>query len=341
VTGQAASQQYGLRGKVLRLDVHGGDDFPANPDRNYHVPATNPWASDPTHAGEIWAYGLRNPWRASFDQATGNLYVGDVGQNSREEVDLITPSMTPPHFMGWRCKEGTATTTYSGCAGTLPSSIAPILDYPHSGSANPGGFCVIGGLVYRGCAIPGLQGTYFFADWLSTKVWTFRYDDATGTRSSTTDRGAELAVAGSTPTSYITSFGTDSYGEIYWTRSNGVANTGELWKLVPRTLQGADCNGNSKTDACELLANPSLDLDHDGVLDTCEPCGPADVGHVGGLTGFDRLLDNNDFIAFINLFFAGDPLADQGRQGGLPGSDNAWDNNDFIAFINHFFTGCT
>ena len=333
-----AAQQYPLRGKVLRLDVHGGDDFPSNPDRNYHIPASNPWAADPTKAGEIWAYGLRNPWRAAFDTANGDLYIGDVGQNAREEVDVVTPQMPAPHFFGWRCKEGTLTTSYSGCSGTLPPSIAPILDYPRAASSTlPNGASVTGGHVYRGCAIPGLEGTYFLADWTANKIWSFRYDRATNTRTPTTDRAAELAVAGSTPMTGITSFGTDAYGEIYWTRGT------EVWKLIPRTLQGADCNANGKTDACEILANPSLDANTDGVIDTCQPCGPADLGRQGGEPGFDRLLDNNDFIIFINFFFDTNPLADLGQQGGLPGADGQFDNNDFIAFIDFFFTppaGC-
>jgi hypothetical protein len=335
-----AAQQYPLRGKVLRIDVHGGDDFPTNNDRNYHIPASNPWASDPTKAGEIWCYGLRNPWRASFDTANGDLYIGDVGQQAREEIDVVSDLMTPPYFFGWRCREGTVATGYAGCPGTLPTSILPIWEYGHGGSGHSG-VSVTGGFVYRGCAIPGLEGTYFYSDWTGGKIWSFRYDRLTNTRTAIVDRGVELAVAGFTPMSGVTSFGTDAFGEIYWTR--GGAGTGEVWKLVPRTLQGADCNANSRTDACEILANPALDLNADGVVDACQPCGPADLGRAGGLPGFDRVLDNNDFIAFISFFFDSNPAADLGIQGGLPGADGQFDNNDFIAFINYFFTppaGC-
>ena len=333
-----AAQQYPLRGKILRLDVHGGDDFPTNADRNYHIPAGNPWAADPAHAGEIWAYGLRNPWRASFDTANGDLYIGDVGQVQREEVDVIHADWTAPHFLGWRCREGSLATTYPGCSGAQPPSIAPILDYPRTVTAGlPNGASVTGGFVYRGCAIPGLQGAYFFGDWLTPKIWSFRYDRATNTRSAVTDRSAELAVAGFSPMSNITSFGTDAYGEIYWTRG------GEVWKLIPRTLQGADCNANGRTDACEIAAAPALDADADGVIDACQPCGPADVGHQGGVPGFDRVLDNNDFVVFIDYFFNANPLADLGSTGGVRAADSAFDNNDFVVFIDEFFTppaGC-
>jgi glucose/arabinose dehydrogenase len=330
------SNQLGLRGKVLRIDVHGDDDFPSDANRNYHVPATNPFATDPTKAGEIWAYGLRNPWRASFDTATGDLYIGDVGQATREEVDVIQPQWTAPHFMGWRCREGAVATGYAGCPGTLPASISPMVDYPRTATTPgfPYGGSVTGGHVYRGCAIPGLEGTYFFADWITGKMWTFRYDRAANTRSAIVERTTELAVAGSTPAANITSFGTDAFGEIYWTRGS------EVWKLVPRTLQGADCNANSRTDACEILASPALDTNHDGVLDACQPCGHADVGHQGGVPGFDRILDNNDFVVFIDYFFNGNPIADLGSTGGVPGADTIFDNNDFVVFIDDFFTGC-
>jgi hypothetical protein len=343
---------FGLRGKILRLDVNGpdgipgtadDDGFPADNNKNYRIPADNPWASDGTHAQEIWAYGLRNPWRASIDPLTHDLFIGDVGQSAREEIDVVRwtgAAAATPYFFGWRCREGSIATTLSGCPSPLGSGIPPLLDYSHSI-----GNSVTGGEVYRGCAMPGLRGAYMYADWGGSKIWTIRYNRDTNTYAGQIDRTTELAVAGQSPAVNIDAFGTDGFGEIYWVRSPGfaTANAGELWKLVPRQFSGADCNGNSIADDCELLSNPALDADHNGVIDTCEPCGPADVGKQGGLTGFDRLLDNNDFIAFINLFFNSDPLADQGQQGGLPGSDSAWDNNDFIAFINHFFNppaGC-
>jgi hypothetical protein len=339
---------FGLRGKVLRLDVNGpdgipgtadDDGFPADNNKNYRIPADNPYANDPTKAGEIWAYGLRNPWRASFDPVTHDLFIGDVGQSAREELDVIpwpTAPVTTPYFFGWRCREGAIATALAGCPSALGSGLPPLLDYPHST-----GISITGGETYRGCAMPDLRGAYIYADW-NNKIWTIRYNHATNTYASQVDRAAELAVAGFTPINNIDSFGTDGLGEIYWVRSPGfiTSNQGELWKLVPRQLAGPDCNANGTADECEIARNPALDANHDGVLDACQPCGPADVGHQGGVPGFDRVLDNNDFVVFIDYFFNANPLADLGSQGGLPGADTVFDNNDFVVFIDDFFTGC-
>jgi glucose/arabinose dehydrogenase len=329
------SNQLGLRGKVLRIDVHGGDDFPADANRNYHIPATNPFATDPTKAGEIWAYGLRNPWRASFDTATGDLWIGDVGQVASEEIDFIKAGGTPPFFMGWRCLEGNVPTGYTGCPATLPPSVAPALAIPRSGGPISGS-SVIGGFVYRGCAIPALRGAYFFSDWAGTKMWSLRFDRDTRVVSELTDRAPHFGAA----VNSVTSLGTDALGEIYWTRG---FNDGEVWKLVSVTPQGPDCNHNGLTDDCEIAINPALDANHDAVIDACQPCGPADVGRTGGTPGFDRVLDNNDFVVFIDYFFNANPLADLGGTGGVPGPDTVFDNNDFVVFIDDFFTppaGC-
>ena len=336
----APGNMLGLRGKVLRIDVHGGDDFPSDPNRNYHIPPTNPFASDPTKAGEIWAYGLRNPWRASFDKQTGDLWIGDVGQGTQEEIDFIKATDTPPFFMGWRCMEGTNPTNYAGCTAPLAPSIPPVLTYPRSGPIS--GASVIGGFVYRGCAIPALRGTYFFSDWTGNKLWSFRFNRETRTTGPVTDRTPEMAVSGFAPLTNVMSFGTDAAGEIYWTKGLN-PNQAEVWKLVPVTPQGPDCNANNITDDCEIAATPSLDLNLDGVIDTCQPCGPADVGRTGGASGFDRTLDNNDFVVFIDYFFNANPLADLGSTGGVPGADMIFDNNDFVVFIDDFFTppeGC-
>src|SRR6185295_13563364 len=117
-----------------------------------------------------------------------------------------------------------------------------------------------------------LRGAYMYADWGGNKVWTLRYNRDTNTYASQVDRTAELAVAGFTPITNIDGFGTDNLGEIYWVRSPGFSssNAGELWKLVPRQFAGVDCNGNGVSDDCELLTNPALDADHNGVIDTCE-----------------------------------------------------------------------
>jgi glucose/arabinose dehydrogenase len=133
-----------LLGSILRLGV--GSSGP------YTIPASNPWATHPTFRHELWNYGLRNPWRFSFDRATGDLYIADVGDGTREEVDVLSHLSTGGENLGWRIMEGTE--CYGGGACDMTGLTLPVLDYDHSE-----GCSIIGGYVYRGAAIPALRGT--------------------------------------------------------------------------------------------------------------------------------------------------------------------------------------
>ena len=146
---------------MLRIDVDSGSP--------YGIPNTNPFVGV-TGDDEIWAYGLRNPWRCSFDTETGDLWIGDVGQNAYEEVTFQPASSTGGENYGWRCYEGNHAYNTGGC----PSSntmVFPVWEYTHSY-----GCSITGGDIYRGSAIDGLQGTYFFGDYCTNKIWSFRYD---------------------------------------------------------------------------------------------------------------------------------------------------------------------
>lgn len=178
--GNAQDLTNNLLGKILRLDVD-GDDFPGDQGRNYTIPADNPF-SLPVGDPEIWAYGLRNPFRASFDRATGDLYIGDVGQGRCEEIDLQPATSTGGENYGWRLREGTIATPNVG--GPKPAgAIDPIFAYPHSQSdsgcllpaAGFTGISVTGGQVYRG-PVTSLVGRYFFADFGTGALWSFRFD---------------------------------------------------------------------------------------------------------------------------------------------------------------------
>jgi glucose/arabinose dehydrogenase len=195
-----------LLGKILRIDVT-GDAFPGNANNNYTIPLTNPLVGDGGGVREeIWAYGLRNPWRCGFDSQTGDFYIADVGQNAREEID-VQPALafsggTPvaPNY-GWRLREGeiaTPTPTGSPVGGAPPADQGePLLDYP-AGSPPSGtdetesttnggefrGDSISGGAVYRG-AIQWLQGLYFVSDFVSTGFWSLRYNTGTSTVSET------------------------------------------------------------------------------------------------------------------------------------------------------------
>ncbi len=165
-TGNAQDTTNNLLGKMLRIDVN-GDDFPTDSMRNYAVPPTNPFRAgvgapgDDVGDDEIWSYGLRNPFRASFDRITGDLWIGDVGQGAREEIDFQPASSTGAENYGWRLREGLIQTPGVGGA-RPPGNVDPVYDYDRDNDQF-GGTVVSGGYVYRG-PDPSLHGKYFFLD---------------------------------------------------------------------------------------------------------------------------------------------------------------------------------
>ncbi len=210
-----------LLGKVLRIDVN-GDDWPGDPDLNYGIPSDNPFVGV---AGddEIWAYGLRNPWRCAFDTATGDLYITDVGQATWEEVNFQSASGTGGVNYGWRCLEAAECTTFGECDCSSFTSTPPIHAYGHDGLV----CSITGGEIYRGCAIPDLRGTYFFADFCSGQIWSFRYDGVNV--ADFQERTSELAPGGGLDIRRISSFGRDAFGELYICDLAG----GEVFKIIP------------------------------------------------------------------------------------------------------------
>jgi len=228
-TGNAQDLTSNLLGKILRLDVD-GDDFPADAARNYAIPPSNPFVGV-TGDDEIWSYGLRNPWRASFDRMTGDLYIGDVGQGQREEIDVEPADSAGGANYGWRLREGTIETPTVG--GARPAgAVDPIYDYTRGGGAFQG-FVVTGGYVYRG-PIAEIQGHYFFADYLSERIWSLVFDgsDPAGFDGSNftdlTDRTAELDPGGDHDINQIASFAEDSLGRLYILDLGG-----EIFRIVP------------------------------------------------------------------------------------------------------------
>jgi len=211
-----------LLGKLLRIDVD-GDDFPDDAARNYAVPPDNPFVGV-VGDDEVWAYGLRNPWRCAFDRLTGELYIADVGQDTWEEIDFQAAGAGAGRNYGWRCMEAFSCTGRTGCTCDDPSLTLPIHEYIHGGA--PFRCSITGGEVYRGCAIPDLHGTYFFADFCSDQIWSFQVVD--GTVTEFMDRTAELAPGGGLGISDISSFGTDAAGELYICDLSG-----EVFKIVP------------------------------------------------------------------------------------------------------------
>jgi hypothetical protein len=214
----AAQNTNDLRGKMLRIDVD-NDAFPLDPTRNYAIPAGNPFSN------EVFAYGLRNPWRASFDPATGDLYIADVGQNAREEINYLPAGTGAGTNFGWRMLEGTLPTglpQLGNPSPTDPSLRMPVLEYGH-GLGDFQGFSVTGGYVYRGPG--GAQGQYFFADFVSGHIWTMRVED--GRAFDFTQRDSETRVNGGT-LDQIDSYALDGNGRLY-----AVGLDGEIHRLTP------------------------------------------------------------------------------------------------------------
>lgn len=259
--GNRAQNLNQMLGKMLRIDIN-GDDFPADAARNYAIPADNPFVGVVGN-DEIWAYGLRNPWRNSFDRETGDLWIGDVGQNVWEEIDFQPASSTGGENYGWRCYEGNHAFNTSGCA---PSStmVFPVHEYSHSF-----GCSITGGYMYRGCRMPENNGEYFFADYCSASIWSFNFD---GTSiQNLTNRTADLAPGGGLGISGVTSFGEDANGEIYLCDQSG----GEIFRIVPEGATWADRTNDGVLDffdVADFLADfaamdPSADLNNDSAFD--------------------------------------------------------------------------
>lgn len=191
------SQNLGvLLGKIMRLDV---ESTPAS--TGYRIPPTNPFVGRRGARPEIWAYGLRNPWRFSFDSATGDLWIGDVGQNSWEEVDRMTAGSRGWNF-GWSLYEGSH---FYKAKAKLRGFAWPLAQYSHAE-----GEAVMGGYVYHGAAYPRMQGVYFFGDFGSGSIWGLQRSGGLWVR--------QLLL--STPYA-ISAFGVDDSGELWVTDWNG------------------------------------------------------------------------------------------------------------------------
>ncbi len=225
-----AQDPLSLLGKLLRIDV---STLP------YLIPPGNPFgpASDPGGLvrDEIWQMGLRNPWRWSFAgplaPSPGELYLGDVGQGQVEEIDYLPPGDPGGDNLGWPLYEGDNCPNPSCGSPTcsVPGYVPPIHEYSSAGGLN---CAVTGGYAYAGCRMPGLRGTYFYADFCSASIASFVV--AVGGATSHALRTAELAPGGGLTIRDITSFGEDPRGEIYIIdRGSAILATGEVYKIVP------------------------------------------------------------------------------------------------------------
>ena len=300
--GANAQSTDNLLGKMLRVDVH-TDAFPADPDKNYGIPADNMFAAS-AGADEIFALGLRNPFRDSFDRATGDFYIADVGLSSWEEIDIGQGGAN----YGWPSYEG-PTGSGTVAAGTLT---APIFSYDHSV-----GQAIIGGYVYRGQS-EGLQGQYFYADEVSNKVFTLRFNGSTWVA---TERTAQIHTDAGTIAN-PTSFGEDGLGNLYI-----VDYGGDVFRLTPDVVsadQGDTLRGFGGDDM--MFGGSGDDLLDGGTGNDTMTGGPGDDRFVfapgygadvindfaAGAGSVDRI----DLAKFANVHTLADVLAHANQAGG-------------------------
>lgn len=252
-----------LFGKVLRLDV----DAPAP-----HVPSDNPFLGVPGARPEVLAYGLRNPWRASFDRGSADLWIGDVGRAHREEVDVVPLAAAFGADFGWRCREGTLCTTYAPCAAGCapPGHVDPLVEHDHA----DGRCAVIGGFVYRGAALPWLVGRYVYGDFCTGEVRTLLRAGA-----------AAFEHAVHRPRTHdwqrpvlLSSFGEDAAGELYLL---DIA-LGRVFRLIDGCgTSDVPCTSNpSSTGAlAELVARGSLTVQDDALTLFARPVPQGSLGY--------------------------------------------------------------
>ncbi|MBT0608582.1 PQQ-dependent sugar dehydrogenase [Aequorivita echinoideorum] len=217
-----------LLGKLLRIDV----DNPSG-GNNYGIPADNPFASNPSAAQEIWAYGLRNPWRFSFDFTANNIWIGDVGQGEVEELDRASVTEAGLNY-GWRCYEGSQTFNTANCP---PASDLTFPFGEYSSGSGSGNCSVTGGYVYRGSVYSDIQGLYFYADYCSGLIGTI--DDA-----------GNMQEYGNFNGNWV-SFGEDVNKELYIVD----ISSGSIYKVLGGTLATEDFN----LADVQIFPNPTKD----------------------------------------------------------------------------------
>lgn len=282
-----------LLGKMLRIDVNGMD-----PGLQYAIPPSNPFVGV-AGRDEIWAYGLRNPWRCSFDRATGDLYIGDVGQNAREEINWQPASSPGGENYGWRCMEGNISTGLSGC-----TPFSPLLTMPvHVYNTGSGGTCAVtGGYVYRGSLIPRLVGSYVFGDYCSGQIWAFDNDHGTISNFRLLfDMGSNL-----------TSFGEDAMGELYYTAQS----SSQLWRIVAVACSPADLTAGAVAGV-PGYGEPNGVITNDDFFYYLTQFAAGNIAvadltttAIPGSPGYgvpNGIITNDDFFYYLTLFSAGCP----------------------------------
>jgi len=267
--GDKAQSLTTLLGKLLRIDVDNTSDG-----NNYAIPADNPFFGSITNRQEIWAYGLRNPWRFSFDRTTNDLWIADVGQGSIEEINMVANTASGVNY-GWRCYEGNAVYNLSGNCPAMGTMTFPLAQYLHNGD---GLFkcSITGGYRYRGTAQPSLAGLYFFADYCSDEIGYLEYSGSSWTKTFT----------GPFTGNGWTTFGEDVNGELYIAGNE----SDTVYRIVDSTLGIEDVNASGIT----MFPNPAkyyFTIENLNANVTIETVKIYDV-HGGIITLLDDFTDN-------------------------------------------------
>jgi glucose/arabinose dehydrogenase len=226
--GNRSQNPINLLGKMLRIDIN-------TETQSYLIPITNPYAGKTSPLPEIWASGLRNPWRISFDRLTGDQWIADVGQNVAEEINVEPANSAGGLNYGWKCLEGASNYATSFCVNNVSSLIAPVHVYRHDTNV---GCSITGGFVYRGKLFPGLFGKYIYGDYCSGYIWTL------------TKNGNSYQNTLSTiiRINEISSFGEDINGEVYM--------TGHATGKIYRVQDGSSSAPQLIAEYLEITPNP-------------------------------------------------------------------------------------
>lgn len=252
-------------GKLLRIDVNQPDSINELP---YSIPLDNPFVIVPGALPEIWAIGLRNPWRWSFDPVTGDLFIGDVGQTAYEEIDFQPASSRGGEDYGWNKMEGFHCFPLAQpCDTTGLDLTLPIYEYTHGG--DPFQCSVIGGYVYRSCISTEFYGRYIFGDFCAARVWSFTYKEGDTMITDLQDHTADLNLPSG---ALINSFGRDGFGELYIVDygEDRDPDKGRVFKIVATDTVMVDCNLNGVNDLCEITSGALQDCNVNGIPDSCD-----------------------------------------------------------------------
>lgn len=326
--------------KLLRFDINGhdgvpgtpdDDGFPSDPNRNFVAPLSNPFLTTQGAAPEIWTIGLRQPYTGSFDPVTGQLFIGDVGAGTAEEINFqaaVDPALMPGQSgylggqnFGWPCREGLSAGGL-GCPNPQPTDlIPPLVTLNRSGSSVPSGFpsgmnVVIAGHVNRGPALQGYAGRFLYGGFNSVDINSFVIDGQAAS--------SPIRHRSAVPLGRLVGFGRDGVGDLFACTDSGV------FRL---TTPHFDRNRNARPDRSDIAADPSLDLDNDGIIDSTA-CLP-DYNR-------DGLLNTDDLSDYVTDYFR--YVAAPTSPVPLPfidvNADGVRNADDLADFITAYFTGC-